>query len=522
MSLVHHPAPSFAPPCAPPPPAPASIPDAGPGWAALLEGMPLPEMAYHLELAQRRAGAATPAGLHERILLLRGLLSPAGRDVLLQLCQAGPPAQAWRTSAWLARLQAAWFAQQPTLAVAVVQRAMAASTAATPAADLLVFHVFAALALSCDDGPAAPAALRRHADAVRMLAARYGAGHGALPVFADALAARRDGAALAALRGFEDSAAAAGAQDLHWLAALACEQAAGLARDNGLAAACRHYRALALQHYRRWGALGHAGALQEAWCEAADMTPAGAGGSFGLCAPKALALSIAHEINQPLAAVTLHAVAARKWLQRAEPDIDRALDSLALIGAAGRQAGDIVRGMQRMATGQAAEMAGVAVDRAVADALRLLRRPLRRHRIALEQAPGLDGVVIAANGIQLQQVVTNLVVNAIEAHAGSGAAGARRIRVSTRRHGDGEIEIAVSDNGPGIAPAQRRHVFTSPFSTKPRRPCHAQGMGLSISLAIVRAHGGHIWFEPAAEQGGSQGACFRLRLPAVPAPDESA
>jgi len=300
--------------------------------------------------------------------------------------------------------------------------------------------------------------------------------------------ARRRGDAIQALRGFEQAAEAALRQGRHRAAALACEQAALLADDCGLASAARHYRQQALDAGRR-----------------PDRPVIDGAGVFGL--------TLTHELNQPLAAVTLHAAAAGKWLRRAQPDIERALDSLALIDAAGRQAGDIVRNMQRLAAGQDHETASVDVDAAVRDALRLLHPPLRRHGIEVELALDLDGCAIDANRAQLQQVATNLVMNAIEAHAGAGLAGARRIRIASRRCGGHAVELEVSDNGPGIAAHDCERLFTSRFSTKRGRDGAGTGtgagLGLPITLSIVRAHGGRLWFEPCLPHGAS----FRLRLP---------
>lgn len=349
--------------------------------------------------------------------------------------------------------------------------------------------------------PGALTALRGHDGAVS--GARRGKDSHALAAFAGALQARGAADALAVLRGFEQAAAAADADGLHWLAALAFEQAARHAAEYGLASAQHHYRRRSLEHYRQCEARGRA----EAPCDTA--CGAGTDADQRLCSPRMLALSIAHEVNQPMAALALHMGAACRWLRRAEPDVARALDSLALADTASRQAGAIVRGMQRLASGDALEVARVAVDAAVKEALLPLRRTWQAHGIVLEQELGLGALCIDANGVQLQQLVTNLVVNAVEVHARSGTAGPRLVRVASRRHGADEIEIAVTDNGPGIPPSQRADIFTSLFSTKPARTCRGAGMGLSICLSIVRAHGGRIWFEPAAPHG----ACFRLRLP---------
>jgi len=333
-------------------------------------------------------------------------------------------------------------------------------------------------------------------------------------ILADAVRARHAGKRLDALAGFERSAGAADRDGHHWLAGFAWEHAAQQAQACGLDAAVRQYRALALAAYGHGecGASGRAALLRRTWGDSAAPVTLHAdqaqaererilrAGSVG-----ELGLSIAHEVNQPLAAIALHAAAARKWLRRPQPDIERALASLVLIGAAGRHAGDIVRGVQRMAARQETEMGSVAVDRTIGDTLRLLQRPLRKHGIALELALGLGGSVIHANRVQLQQVMTNLLVNAIEALAGMDGGAAGCIRVQSRHAGPGEVEISVADNGPGIARQDRERVFGSRFSTKPA----STGMGLAISMAIVRAHGGQLGYEAREPHG----ACFRLRLP---------
>jgi len=349
-------------------------------------------------------------------------------------------------------------------------------------------------------GVAALATLRRDSGAARY----QPAGDGAMAAFASALQARGGADGLAVLRGFEQAAAAASAEGLHWLAALAFEQAARHAGESGLVSVHQHYRRQSQEHYRQCEARGRALAPGDSACASVAADAPGR-----LCSPRMLALAIAHEVNQPLAALALHMGAACRWLRRAEPDVARALDSLAMAESAGRQAGAIVRGMQHLAGGETPDTARVAVDQVVKDALQPLRGRRHEHGIVLEQALGLGALCIEANGVQLGQVVTNLVVNAIEVHARSRLDGPRIIQVASRRIGAHEIEIAVTDNGPGIDPAHRKDVFTSLFSTKPARTCHGRGMGLSICLSIVRAHGGRIWFEPAAPQG----ACFRLRLP---------
>lgn len=421
--------------------------------------------------------------------------SPAafgGRAIdLLYTASAGPSET--RPGLWLNQLQAAWYAGEHALARRVVDAAGALSAAALAPERRLCWHLFAALALS-GGGGACARDLALHCAALRRLP---DAGHAS--ALAQAARLRHAGKRLAALRAFDGAGAAASRDGRHWLAALAWEQAAPLAGACGLHSAVGHYRQQAIAACRRAGADGRAEAWRRRWDADAPADKDDGAGGIG-----DIGLSIAHEINQPLAAVSLHAAAARKWLCREQPDIARALASLTLIDAAGRHAGDIVRSVQQLATRCHHDRVPVPVDQAIAAALQLLRRPLRRHGIALELALGLGDCMIHASRVQLQQVVTNLVTNAIEALSGH-AGPARRIEVRSRRAGEDSVEISVIDNGPGIAPADRCRVFGSLFSTKP----NGTGMGLSISLAIVRAHGGAIDHAPAEPHG----ACFRVILP---------
>jgi signal transduction histidine kinase len=492
---------------------PTSLYLAGTGFAA---GMPLPELSRRLDRARSLPAAGEQAGaaaleLASRARVLNGLLHQQAAPDLLDLDATAAPPQDTRFGHWLSRLQAAWYAGNHALALQVIDKADVLASPFLPAADRLTYHLFAALSLSHAKDGAEGRNLDLHCAALRRLADNFPASAGAFAALAGAARDRRAGDHLGALRGFESAGAGANRQGQHGLAALAWEQAALQAGECRLDSAVQNYRQQTLASYRRWGALGRVDMLRRVWDQPLDEADAGqaererilhAGGAGEL------GLSIAHEVNQPLAAISLHAAAARKWLHREKPNIERALSSLSLISAAGRQAGDIVRSMQRLASRQENEMGNVPVDQAIADTLQLLHRTMRKHRIEIELALGLGDCTIHANRVQLQQVVTNLLVNATEALAGGAAGASRRIRVQTRRYNDHEVEITVADNGPGIALQNRDRVFGSLFSTKP----NSTGMGLSISLAIVRAHGGHIEYEP----GQPHGACFRFRLPVHP------
>jgi signal transduction histidine kinase len=488
----------------------AGLPLAGVGFAT---GMELSLLTQHLDRARRvqiitGSFNASTIELAARMSLLRKLLAPEPARTVGDLGLGNAAGQEQRFGYWLNRLQTAWYAGDRSAACHAATKATALLQPLTPASDRLICHTFSALALSRSGDTSTIGLMHFHTAALRRLS-RLCPDSEVMAELADAACAYLRGDACAALRGFEAAAASAAGRSLHWLAALAWEQAAVQSTEAGFPSAAWHYQQQALESYQQWGASGRIDTLRRIWnvtdVQTAEAVPERTSPTQGGPASE-FGLSIAHEVNQPLAAITLHAAAARKWLRRPVPDIDRALASLSLISAAGRQAGGIVRSIQRLATHQEIEMGEVCVDEAIAEALQLLQRRLDKHGIEIDLALGLGERTIRANRVQLQQVVTNLVVNAIEALAETLRNPLqRRIRIESRTDGNQQVEIAIADNGAGIKPADRDLMFGSLFSTKPKNT----GMGLSISLAIVRAHGGMIEFEPCVPHG----ACFRFCLP---------
>lgn len=488
-------------------PACAALYLAGTGFAA---GMPLPELAQRLAKFRRRfagtderAELAARAGLFE--MLLFGKEATAADSALAEE----------RFGHWLIVLQKAWYAGAHAQAMHAIDRAGALAGPQLPPAERMSFHLFAALALSRGTDARADRRPDIHCAELRRMARLHPDSAASFSLLADAAHAGRNGDVLAALRGYEAAAEAATGQARHWMAALAWEEAAHLAEACGLQSVTGHYRQSALASYGHWGAHGRVACLRARWGLAAPGRAAEASGlpidahALQAAGLGELGLSIAHEVNQPLAAISLHAAAARKWLRKTEPDIERALSSIALISDAGRHAGDIVRSMQRLAAHRNNDMGQVKVDQTARDVLQLLQRRMRKEGIEVEAALGLGESTIHANGTQLQQVITNLLVNAVEALTGAGApAGPKKIGIATCPHDGHEVEIRISDNGPGVAQQHRDRVFGSLFSTKPG----STGMGLAICLAIVRAHGGRIAYEPALPRG----ACFRFTLPVHP------
>ena len=212
-----------------------------------------------------------------------------------------------------------------------------------------------------------------------------------------------------------------------------------------------------------------------------------------------MAATLAHELNQPLAAIGNFAAGTRRALQAEAPSREFLEDGLVAIETNAHRASNIIRSLKEMNSGGKARRQ------------RLDPKPLIVETAALamlgagaEVALRLDladGLLVAVDPIQLQQVLINLIRNAVEAVAGM----ARREVLVAMRAGTGTIELRVEDSGPGIAPAMMDSLFEAFTSSKP----DGMGVGLSISRTIVEAHGGSL--SAANKEGG--GACFRVTLP---------
>lgn len=425
------------------------------------------------------------------------------------------------------RLQLAYYSGDRHAACRAALAAAPLAGALAAPADLLCYHLFAVLALAGDAAPAHVQAARGHRAALDRAATACAANAGAMATLAAAALAGSDNVP-GALRGYEAAATLADAHGQGWVAALAWELAAALCHQCGFGAAIPAYRRRALMAWHACGAHGRIAQLCQCWndsCEGRVAEPGSVSGNGNgnrnFCGHEdearrvaragtvgELGVSIAHEVNQPLAAILLQAAAARRWLRRPVPDMEKALDAIEQIAVAGRRAGDIVRSVQDLARRHTSDLSVFAVDAALEEVLRLLSRSLRRHAVTAELALGVPHCQLHANRAQVQQVVINLVLNAIDALA-TVSDRPRKIVLTLRRLAPDTIDISVADNGPGVAPADRDHIFSALFSTKP----NGTGVGLSISRAIAEAHGGHIAYRPQAPHG----AVFSLVLGSVAA-----
>ena len=221
-----------------------------------------------------------------------------------------------------------------------------------------------------------------------------------------------------------------------------------------------------------------------------------------------LAASIAHEVNQPLAGIVTHGEACLRWLGRAEPQLDEVRSAVERMIGDGRRASDVVRRLRELARKGNPQAVPQSVNDIVEEAVQLVQREISSHRVMLrlDLSPGLPPVL--ADRVQLQQVIINLILNAVQAMA-TVTDRPRELLVRSGRTEDGQVQLMVRDRGSGIDPHVADRLFQPFFTTKP----DGMGMGLSISRSIVEAHGGRIW----ALGNTGPGATVHLALPPHPA-----
>ena len=223
-----------------------------------------------------------------------------------------------------------------------------------------------------------------------------------------------------------------------------------------------------------------------------------------------LTASIAHEVNQPIHAVGLNAKAALRWLAADPPALDEVREAITRITQNATRAGavlDRIRGLVKRAPPQ---RDSIDINEAIRDVLVLTRNETEKQAVTVELALAPDLPPVRGDRVEVQQVVLNLVVNAVEAMAG-GNGTTRRLRVGTEPDGAGDVRITVADSGPGIAPEAAQRLFEPFFTTKSQ----GMGMGLAICRSIVQTYGGRL--EVSANEPG--GTVFAFTLPAEPAQD---
>ena len=217
-----------------------------------------------------------------------------------------------------------------------------------------------------------------------------------------------------------------------------------------------------------------------------------------------LTASIAHEINQPLAAVIANADACLAWLQRNPPDLKAARRSVEWIIEDGKRASDVIRHVRALAKRSDIEMAPLDANAVVREAVALVQREMANHTVSVRMELSSALPNIFGDRIQLQQVLINLIKNGIEAMESVNDR-SRELAIRSAASGDGTMQVSVSDCGVGISEQAIDRLFMPFFTTK----SSGMGMGLSICRSIIEAHGGRL----AAAPNQGHGATFQITLP---------
>jgi C4-dicarboxylate-specific signal transduction histidine kinase len=217
-----------------------------------------------------------------------------------------------------------------------------------------------------------------------------------------------------------------------------------------------------------------------------------------------LAASIAHEVNQPLAAIIADANASLNRLAARDPDLDSVREALDAIVKDGHRAADVIQRIRQLATKSSPQKARLDVNDVIREVVPLVGTEIRSQQVSLRMdlAPALPPVL--GDRVQLQQVLINFVINGIEAMA-SVDGRSRELVILSQPHEGGQVLVAVRDAGVGIDANKMDQLFRAFFTTKPG----GMGMGLSISRSIIEAHGGRLWATPNPDHG----ATFHFALP---------
>jgi PAS domain S-box-containing protein len=221
----------------------------------------------------------------------------------------------------------------------------------------------------------------------------------------------------------------------------------------------------------------------------------------------AVTASIAHEVNQPLAAIVTAGDAALGWLRRSPPEVAEAADVVEQIISDGYRASEVVTSVRAMFKKDEHAKVRLDVNKVIEEVLALLRGELNSRRVSVRTELSQELPWISADRVQLQQVVLNLVMNAGEA-MDAMPAGARMLTIRSEACAPNEVVIAVEDSGPGIDPKDTDRIFDAFFTTKPQ----GMGMGLSICRSIIESHGGRLW----ASARLPHGSIFYVKLLSTP------
>jgi two-component system sensor kinase FixL len=220
-----------------------------------------------------------------------------------------------------------------------------------------------------------------------------------------------------------------------------------------------------------------------------------------------MAAGVAHELNQPLTAIANYAHACERLLSRPQTDPADLSEALRQITVQTSRAADILRRLRALARSQRAEHAPASINALVIELRELLQTDAVVHGVELTLELAADLPEVPVDPGQIQQVILNLVRNSLDALAGCDRSGGH-ITIRTALTTEGEVQLSVGDNGPGVSAEAMKRIFDPFFSTKE----NGTGLGLAITHTIVRAHGGSVAYRPNVPNG----ARFDILLPAEP------
>lgn len=212
--------------------------------------------------------------------------------------------------------------------------------------------------------------------------------------------------------------------------------------------------------------------------------------------------SIAHEVNQPLAAAITDSNTCLRWLVRDPPDVEEAREAASRSAKNTTRAADIIARIRRLFKKGAPQREAVDVNEVIRETIILLHNEADRHSVLIHPELAADVPRVAADRVQLQQVVMNLMLNGIEAMKGTSSG---ELTMKSQLASDGYLLVSVSDTGVGLAPLQADQIFNAFFTTKP----DGTGMGLTISRSIIESHDGRLW----ATANNGCGTTFHFTLP---------
>jgi C4-dicarboxylate-specific signal transduction histidine kinase len=220
-----------------------------------------------------------------------------------------------------------------------------------------------------------------------------------------------------------------------------------------------------------------------------------------------LTASIAHEVNQPIAGAVTNAEAALRWLGARPPDLEEVRQALGRIVKDTLRAGDVIGRIRELIKKAPPRKDRLDMNEAIREVIELTRGEAAKNGASVQTSLGEGLPLVEGDRVQLQQVVLNLIVNAVQA-MGTLAQGPRELFVTTAHAELNGVLVAVKDSGPGLTPANLEQLFAPFYTTKP----DGLGMGLSICRSIIEAHGGRLWVTANLPRG----AIFHFTVPGHP------